>query len=177
MKSRTKTRNLQKKLLVVALCAISHISMFAQNQKVTVNLQNVPLGTAMQTIGKQANVKIAYSKEFVDTDKKVSIKSTNEKLDNVLKRLFKNLDVAYSYGDKSILLYKKSVNEKNADASTDEKSDNLVDVSGTVVDSNNEPIIGATVSLVGTNTGVVTDIDGNFQLKAPKCSRILISYI
>lgn len=177
MKSRTKTRNLQKKLLVVALCAISHISMFAQNQKVTVNLQNVPLGTAMQTIGKQANVKIAYSKEFVDTDKKVSIKSTNEKLDNVLKRLFKNLDVAYSYGDKSILLYKKSVNEKNADASTDEKSDNLVDVSGTVVDSNNEPIIGATVSLVGTNTGVVTDIDGNFQLKAPKGSRIRISYI
>ena len=58
----------------------------------------------MQAIGKQANVKIAYSKEFVDTDKKVSIKSTNEKLDNVLKRLFKNLDVAYSYGDKSILL-------------------------------------------------------------------------
>ena len=177
MKSRTKTRNLQKKLLVVALCAISHISMFAQNQKVTVNLQNVPLGTAMQTIGKQANVKIAYSKEFVDTDKKVSIKSTNEKLDNVLKRLFKNLDVAYSYGDKSVLLYKKSVNKKNADASTDEKSDNLVDVSGTVVDSNNEPIIGATVSLVGTNTGVVTDINGKFQLKAPKGSRIRISYI
>ena len=177
MKLQIKTRNLQKKLLVVALCAISHISMFAQNQKVTVNLQNVPLGTAMQAIGKQANVKISYSKEFVDTDKKVSIKSTNEKLDDVLKRLFKNLDVAYSYGDKSILLYRKSVNEKNTDASTDEKSDNLVDVSGTVVDSNNEPIIGATVSLVGTNTGVVTDIDGNFHIKAKKDSHIRISYI
>ena len=47
MKLQIKTRNLQKKLLVVALCAISHISMFAQNQKVTVNLQNVPLGLSL----------------------------------------------------------------------------------------------------------------------------------
>ena len=39
-------------------------------------------------------------------------------------------------------------------------------VKGKVVDAeNNEPLIGATVSVSGTTLGTVTDIDGNFVLK------------
>ena len=39
-------------------------------------------------------------------------------------------------------------------------------VKGKVVDAeNNEPLIGATVSVSGTNLGTVTDVDGNFVLK------------
>ena len=36
-----------------------------------------------------------------------------------------------------------------------------IKVKGTVVDSNNEPIIGAYVKIKGSTKGVVTDIDGN----------------
>lgn len=39
-------------------------------------------------------------------------------------------------------------------------------VSGTVVDSNNEPVIGAAVMVVGTTTGAVTDASGQYSLKA-----------
>ena len=51
-------------------------------------------------------------------------------------------------------------------------------VSGNVVDSNGEPIIGATVMEVDTQNGTVTDFDGNFNLtvKSPKAS-LRISYI
>ncbi len=37
-------------------------------------------------------------------------------------------------------------------------------ISGTVVDSDNEPLIGATVQITSTGTGTTTDIDGNFSL-------------
>ena len=37
-------------------------------------------------------------------------------------------------------------------------------VSGTVVDSQNEPIIGASVMEIGTQNGVATDIDGHFTM-------------
>ena len=52
-------------------------------------------------------------------------------------------------------------------------------VSGVVLESpNNEPIIGATVTVVGTKTAAVTDMDGKFSLivseEHPKLS---ISYI
>ncbi len=37
-------------------------------------------------------------------------------------------------------------------------------VKGLVTDVNGEPIIGATVTLKGTNQRTVTDLDGNFEL-------------
>lgn len=83
---RPKFSKLTKTLLIAAVCSITQVPLFAQNQKVTVNLKNVPLGTAIHEIEKQAMVKMAYSKEFVDTDQKVSVKSSGEELDNVLDR-------------------------------------------------------------------------------------------
>lgn len=48
---------------------------------------------------------------------------------------------------------------------------------GNVVDKNGEPIIGATVKVKGKQSGVVTDIDGNFTIDAPRGSVLVVSYI
>ena len=50
-------------------------------------------------------------------------------------------------------------------------------VSGTVVDSNGEPVIGASVVVKGTSTGAVTDIDGKFTFVAEPGKTIEVSYI
>jgi TonB-dependent starch-binding outer membrane protein SusC len=49
--------------------------------------------------------------------------------------------------------------------------------SGTVVDNQNEPIIGATIMQKGASQGTVTDIDGHFKLTAPQGTTLVISYI
>lgn len=54
----------------------------------------------------------------------------------------------------------------------------LVEVKGQVVDSNGEPVIGASVLEKGTNNGVITDIDGNFTLRVEgRKSVIVVSYL
>ena len=52
-------------------------------------------------------------------------------------------------------------------------------IKGTVVDENNEPVIGATVLAVdGKNTqGTVTDFDGNFSINVKPGQKIKITYI
>ena len=40
-------------------------------------------------------------------------------------------------------------------------------VSGTVLDTQQQPVIGASVMIAGTNQGTVTDPDGTFSLKVP----------
>lgn len=51
------------------------------------------------------------------------------------------------------------------------------DVTGTVVDENGEPLIGATIA-VESGVGAVTDFDGHFTLKnVPESATITISYI
>lgn len=50
-------------------------------------------------------------------------------------------------------------------------------VKGTVVDASGEPLIGVTVQIVGKTGGTVTDIDGNYQISAPKGTQLKFSYI
>lgn len=50
-------------------------------------------------------------------------------------------------------------------------------ISGTVVDADNLPIVGASVVAVGTHTGTVTDQNGHFTLDAQKGTTLQISYI
>nr|HPR61304.1 carboxypeptidase-like regulatory domain-containing protein [Prolixibacteraceae bacterium] len=48
---------------------------------------------------------------------------------------------------------------------------------GTVVDQQNNPLPGATVVVEGTTKGVITDIDGNFEINCSKGNTLLISFI
>jgi len=50
-------------------------------------------------------------------------------------------------------------------------------VSGTVVDSSGEAIIGASISVKGTTNGSISDIDGNFTISAAPNATILITYL
>ena len=50
-------------------------------------------------------------------------------------------------------------------------------VTGTVTDQQNEPLIGATVIVKGTQTGVSTDVDGKFSIKAEQGKTLVISYV
>lgn len=51
-------------------------------------------------------------------------------------------------------------------------------IAGHVVDDTNEPLIGASILVVGTSTGVITDLDGNFNIIVPSGATALqISYV
>ncbi|MEG0656797.1 MAG: carboxypeptidase-like regulatory domain-containing protein, partial [Mucinivorans sp.] len=51
-------------------------------------------------------------------------------------------------------------------------------VEGTVIDAQDgEAIIGALVKIVGTNQAVACDVDGKFNIEAPKDAQLLISFV
>ena len=49
--------------------------------------------------------------------------------------------------------------------------------SGTVLDDHGEPIIGATVKVPGSSTGVISDLDGHFTITANPGTKIEVSYV
>lgn len=51
------------------------------------------------------------------------------------------------------------------------------DVKGIVKDASGEPIIGATIRVIGQEGGAITDFDGNFTIKAAPGAKIQVSYI
>lgn len=50
-------------------------------------------------------------------------------------------------------------------------------ISGTVTDSSGEPLIGASVFVVGTNRGASTDMDGRYTIEAKSNDKVRFSYI
>ena len=57
------------------------------------------------------------------------------------------------------------------------QQDQTIKVSGQVVDQSGESLIGATVRLKGSQSGVVTDFDGNFSIDAPSNATLIVSYV
>lgn len=53
----------------------------------------------------------------------------------------------------------------------------IIKVAGKVVDKNQEPLIGATVRVIGTQGGTITGIEGDFSLECPKNSVLEISFV
>lgn len=57
-------------------------------------------------------------------------------------------------------------------------SQSVEEYEGVVIDVNTqEPIIGASVMIQGTTTGVITDFDGRFTIKAKEGDELVISYL
>lgn len=50
-------------------------------------------------------------------------------------------------------------------------------ITGKVVDETGQPMVGVSVKIKGSNTGVVTDINGTFSIVAPTNGTLVISYI
>ena len=52
-----------------------------------------------------------------------------------------------------------------------------ITATGKVVDKNQEPLIGATVRIVGAQGGTITGMDGDFSLSCPSNSTLEISFV
>ena len=52
-----------------------------------------------------------------------------------------------------------------------------IQVKGQVVDDKGEEIVGAAVKVKETSQGIITDINGNFVVKAPKNGHLIISFL
>lgn len=66
---------------------------------------------------------------------------------------------------------------QSVSAATDVVQQQKISVTGTVVDSNGEAVIGANVVVEGQTTGTITDIDGVFKLDVPNGAKLVISFI
>lgn len=50
-------------------------------------------------------------------------------------------------------------------------------IHGVVTDSQGEPVIGATIKVVGTKRATATDINGEFNIQASSSEKLNISYV
>ena len=85
-----------------------------------------------------------------------------------MKQLLGKMELTYKQEQENVIVLVRKEQQKQRD----------IKVFGTVVDSNGDPIIGASVLVKGTSNGTITDLDGNFSINdVPETAQLTVSYI
>lgn len=166
--------NTRKRLLAVAVVCL--MGTMAWAQRVTFKANAVPLRSAVVQFKKATGYSYVLRSNNLDMNKRVTVNATNRPLREVVNQILAGQDVDYEVNGKLIIVKKRTSEAGRSSANGVNQSPGKV-VRGTVTDDNGEPMVGATVKVVGTNTGAVTDINGNFQLNAPANSQLEISCV
>ncbi|MDE6328408.1 MAG: carboxypeptidase-like regulatory domain-containing protein [Duncaniella sp.] len=138
----------------------------AQNVRISVDFQDIPLKEALKGIEKKCDYTFLYSDSQVDINRKVSLIAHNEELKSILVKLLG--------GQYYVVNNKRIVLTAGMGKST-VVSRNMQQVTGTVKDENGDPLMGASVRVKDTDIAVATDIDGQFSLQAPEGSTIEVT--
>jgi len=70
-----------------------------------------------------------------------------------------------------------AIPDKNGISEIKESAQSAITITGLVTDGEGNPLIGVTVSVKGTTTGVMTDIDGRYSIRAAQGNTIEFSFI
>ncbi|MBQ6793226.1 MAG: carboxypeptidase-like regulatory domain-containing protein, partial [Butyricimonas sp.] len=134
-------------------------------QRVTLNLKDVSLSVLFQEIKKQTSYKFFYNDTQEKQMGKISISVSNETVEKVLEKVFSGKEYTCKISGEQIIVVKRQETKKSAQE---------VVIEGLVLERDSMPIIGATVLLQGTTTGVATDVNGKFRFVVPMSNEIYI---
>ncbi|MGI6572261.1 MAG: carboxypeptidase-like regulatory domain-containing protein [Fermentimonas sp.] len=113
--------------------------------------------------------------------KKVDIGLDSRNIEEILDAMLADTDFSYSIIENQVVIYHDhtKVTAKNAKEMIPELTvqQQKKTITGTVVDANGEPIIGANIIESGTTNGTITDANGKFSLKVEDKATIRVSYI
>lgn len=165
--------------LTVSLFQLQATESYAQKTKVTLTLEKVSIESVLDKIESLSEFKFIYKDKVVDYHKIVSIKAENEKISSILEKLFAGSNIVYSVLDKHIILKSRESNNlpKNEKTLILEEKPQEIKVSGTIKDSNGQPLSGVNILVKGTTTGTLSDFDGNYSINATVGNVLVFSYV
>lgn len=143
-------------LLFLTLTQVFAAKTYSQSARISLNLKNSTIKDVLYDIESRSDYYFLFNSKLVDVNKRVNIEVTNEQIEQVLKKLFEDQNVAFTIMDRQIIIQPAS--------DSSERTVQQETISGRVTDSSGSPLPGVTVVIKGTSQGTITDTDGTFRL-------------
>ncbi|QNL52415.1 TonB-dependent receptor [Olivibacter sp. SDN3] len=125
--------------------------------------KNLSLGKILQTVQEQSGLNLIYSPTQINDKTVVALPNQQTSLTDLLGHLEEHAQLVYEIREGSIYINRKQQPGR---------------LRGTVLGSDGQPLIGASINLLGINSGTMSGEDGRFTLQAsPGTYTLRISYI
>ena len=163
MKPKTILTRLSGLFLVLSLSLLLSPTLLGQTRKISIQADNQTVAQVMKMIEQKSGFTFIFKDDVVDVSRKVSVSATDEDVLDILKKVFAGTETEASIVNRNINLTRKSAPASTTTAPAAQQGSSRK-VSGTVLDTQGQPVIGATVMVDGTQNGVVSDLDGHYTL-------------
>ena len=145
------------------LCAESY-AQDTGKMKITLKANNMSVKQILDKVEKDYGVRFFYDEKNLNVNDSKTLNLNNSSFDEFVKTLFDG-KAEYSTSTGGIVTLRMATAQ----------SKDVKTVTGTVLDKNGEPVIGAYVLIQGTTTGTATDADGRYELNTPVNATLVFS--
>lgn len=167
-------------VLCVILCGASYAhetsGQAVLEKRVSLDVQGARFKKVLSMLGEQAGVRFIYSSNSIDSQRKVTMKAVNQRLDLVLKELLSPHSIDFSVSDGKMISLTPVLSAKEGSITVPEFAIEKLarEVRGRVVDEKGEALPGVSILLKGTQQGLISDADGKFSIEVPDEKAVLV---
>lgn len=172
LRTSQKSLRVMKVIVLLLLVGTLQVSATSVAQTVKLHVKNEQLIKVLGMIERQARVYFLYNQKDLD-QVRVTANLENVKIEMALSKILEGHPLTFIIEGRNIAIERK----KQVTVGTEIQSsfpDSLINIQGTVLNSQNVAIAGASVSVKGTNIGASTATDGSFILQGVKKNAILL---
>ncbi len=183
---RNELRYVKKLLLIMRLTMIFTLilsfqvsaSVYSQATKMSIDLEDATLIELISEIKNQGDFRVLFNHEEVKDLENLNIKIENATVEQILKKALKNSHLKYNVVNDVVVI--SPANKEKAEPNRNLLKQQKKTIKGKVVDKNGEPLPGATVYLKDSSTGVITNNNGEFNLRIDsniESATVVVSFI
>lgn len=144
--------------IFVAVCYFLFAGQaFAQNEKISITIQGATLKEALKTIQEKTGYRFFYSDDLVDLDKRIDLVVNDLTINEVIGALESKTSLSFRQMEDNLIIVVPS-SEKQFQGNVRGKITTATEKAG---------VPGVNVVIKGTTTGVISDINGNYQIDVP----------
>ena len=163
-----------KLITALLILGLTQVSAATFAQKITINKTNASIETILEEIGRQSGYDVFVGVKTLKSAKPVNINVKNAAIDDVLKICLEGQQLDFSIENKSIVIKQKQLSILDKVVAVF----SATEVFGIVLDNENNPMSGATVTIKGANRSTTTNAMGQFKLKdVPEGAILQISFM
>lgn len=174
LKSGNSSGFIPKRILATVILTFTMMAAFGNvmAQKISLTLKNASIKEVLLELNKKNDFGIAFNeKDVIYNGKKITAKFVDATVEEILKTCFEGTTLNYSVDGNAITIYNV---QPTIQKDTIKKK---VTVSGKVIDAKKTPIVGATIIVLGTSQGAITDDKGLFSIVATVGSELEVSFV
>ncbi|MCX6221727.1 MAG: SusC/RagA family TonB-linked outer membrane protein [Bacteroidia bacterium] len=154
-------------LLFGSLVAMS-ATTYSQNTKLNVSTKNSSLIDVFRQIEDQSEFYFYFNKDDIRSKETVSVEVKDALVTDILDQVLAKTGLEYKIIDRYVVVKEKGTANLEMLMPQERK------ITGKVTDQSGGSLPGVSVFVKGTTNGIITDMDGKFQLNIPTDARVIV---